>query len=502
MKNRILAVAVLAAVCCRAEVQTEMSAAGSPRPLAPEFLGYNGNFCRAGSWNDPTLLNTFRKMSPGHLRYPAGTIANYWDWKTGWFKDGTHPPHGLAQVAENPYTLADLKKGCGEDVMPVFVLNLLTSDLEYQLEMLREAKRIGLPVKRIELGNEYYLEKPDYMERFPAAEDYANEANRWAAAITGEFPEAKICAIGAAVRASDGPRRTTWNGIVFPMLGKNIDAVALHIYAGSGMFINKNELYEATGLVKAAGAQAQKSGIWGDAAQQIAQFKRFNGPDGVIDMLSMPARRWEGMNDLVALPNGFEVWVTEYNLFDRVGPVRGTWTHGLFAGAMTLSFLQDDRVQMATYHSLYGNSMFCAIYENGEAFDGLVKAPTVKEYPHPAPTSLSAGGVALSIIGQAITGMTAVQPLTFSENPSIVSPAYGPYLALSGWLFSDGISRKAVVLNLSGDAISVQSGLMFSSMTQFAADPRSVICEAGDLPAAVAVTEKMELPSWSVSVFE
>lgn len=492
----------LLAAFCTAEMQVDVTVKGAPRPLAPEFLGYNGNLCRAGSWSDPVLLDVFQKLEAGHLRYPAGTIANYWDWKTGWFKEGTHPPHGLDRVEANPYTLADLKIACSGGVMPVFVLNMLTSDLAYQLEMLREARRIGLPVKRVELGNEYYLEKPDYIERFPTAEDYVQEANRWAAAIKAEFPDVKVCAVGAAVRPPDGPRRKTWNRIVFPRL-THMDAVAIHVYAGSGMFINKNELFEATGLVETTGARAQKSGIWGSAAQQIAQFNRFNGAYGVVDMLSMPSRRWDSMNDLEALPEGFEVWITEYNLFDRVGPVRGTWAHGLFAATMTLSFLQDERVQMATFHSLYSNPMFCAIYADETAFDGYVTASKIEQPPAPEPYSLSSAGIALKLIGQAMTGATFAQPLLFSEAFEITSPAYGTYPGRIGWLFSDGLNRKALIINLSQTAVAVNlENLSFSSVRQVSYDPREILSEGVALPSTVTGSGQTELKPWSIAVFE
>src|SRR5579862_8241793 len=49
------------------------------RQLATYFLGYNAEPINSPSWNDPTYAQAVAQFKPGTLRYPGGTVANYWD---------------------------------------------------------------------------------------------------------------------------------------------------------------------------------------------------------------------------------------------------------------------------------------------------------------------------------------------------------------------------------------------------------------------------------------
>ena len=55
------------------------------RQLAPYYSGYNNVAIQSPSWQVPDTVNAAKELKPGTLRYPGGTIANYWDWKKGWF---------------------------------------------------------------------------------------------------------------------------------------------------------------------------------------------------------------------------------------------------------------------------------------------------------------------------------------------------------------------------------------------------------------------------------
>ncbi|MGH9838653.1 MAG: hypothetical protein ACREEM_07710, partial [Blastocatellia bacterium] len=183
-----------------AQAETQRAAAvitarleGRARPFSPDFLGYNGaaTFRELG-WGDPDLMRALVRLKPPALRHPGGTAANYWDWRTGYFVSGVELPGNYAVFPRLPNRLEDFKQAidaCG--AQPILVLNLLTSTLDEQLDMLRQARRIGLPVKYLELGNEFYLGLPDYRKKFPTAADYGREASRWSAAIHQEFPGAR-----------------------------------------------------------------------------------------------------------------------------------------------------------------------------------------------------------------------------------------------------------------------------------------------------------------------
>jgi hypothetical protein len=67
-------------------IPVKATLARQPREVPPFFYGHNVNLTASGiSWHEPGLVEAVRCLSPGVLRYPGGTITNYWDWKTGWF---------------------------------------------------------------------------------------------------------------------------------------------------------------------------------------------------------------------------------------------------------------------------------------------------------------------------------------------------------------------------------------------------------------------------------
>jgi len=168
-----------------------------------------------------------------------------------------------------------------------------------------------------------------------------------------------------------------------------------------------------------------------------------------------------------------EVWITEYNLFDRTGPVRGTWAHGLFSAVLTLIFLQEPRITMATYHSLYGNAMFTAILNGEHAFANLTE-----DNPPTTPYALTASGKTLALLGEALRGAVSAQRLEFPANPDISAPHTGSYPSLVGWKFSRGAAAKYFILNLSGKPINIPFGGSLPTagkFTQISGDPHTLV---------------------------
>src|SRR5207248_10180294 len=124
-------------------------------------------------WSNSSLLRALAELKPQTLRYPGGTVANYWDWRQGWFVRGAQVPPNWYNLPPAPAPLEDFKQAIkASGATPVFVLNMLTSTLDAQLAMLRHARWLGLPVALVELGNEFYLNAPDYAAAFPTGQDY------------------------------------------------------------------------------------------------------------------------------------------------------------------------------------------------------------------------------------------------------------------------------------------------------------------------------------------
>lgn len=446
-------------------VPSVVTPAETVRDLPPHYWGQNANLARFGDWRDERCTDVLKRLHAGHVRYPAGTLANYWDWKTGQFIEGLKLPYGLNNAMVNPYTLEDLNIMVERTgAVPVFVLNMLHSGLETQLEMLREAQRIGLPILYVELGNEFYLSKPDNIEKYPTPEDYAADANRWAAAIRREFPKVKLAALGAAVRSWDDERRKTWNERLFPLL-EGLDAAVIHVYSGAELLKEKDTVLEGAGLVaekKKERPTDGRPGYWASDEDQLEQLNAFYTDSGLVRMLGMPVQRWADMKDLKCLPEGMDVWVTEYGFFDRIGPVRKTWANGLFIAAFSLQSLEVPQFTKATYHSTFNHPMFSAVHGDDNAFEWLVQNDLIAERPESVPFNLTPSGMVLSLVGRASDGMTKTVPLRFSNNPEVTDGYVKPYGQLYGTLFFSDSGRNAVLLNLSGNSVPVNLSSSFS----------------------------------------
>ncbi|CAN5482365.1 hypothetical protein BH11BAC2_BH11BAC2_13040 [soil metagenome] len=51
-----------------------------------DYLGLNGanTLTTNSSFYNNNVNTLLREFKPSYLRYPGGTLANYWDWKEGW----------------------------------------------------------------------------------------------------------------------------------------------------------------------------------------------------------------------------------------------------------------------------------------------------------------------------------------------------------------------------------------------------------------------------------
>lgn len=136
-------------------------------------------------------------------------------------------------VRDYGFKLSTLQRIVAETgTTPIFDLNVLTSNLADQLAMLRSASALGIPVRYIELGNEFYLSDTNYTYTrvFPTSADYAGLVAKWAPRIRAAFTDVKIAAVGSLPQVT--PREKIWNAAVLSIAGPDIDALTLHDYAG------------------------------------------------------------------------------------------------------------------------------------------------------------------------------------------------------------------------------------------------------------------------------
>lgn len=475
---------------------------GASRSLPENYCGDNGtNTIQDGQGynclNNSTLFNDQHLINLGiaNLRYPGGTVANYHDWRKGYFlkrlPTGFSMIDNFESLTKNWYgsntwliakpinTLFEMRKTffkIGGD--PLYNLNLLTSDLDYQIAMLYNARELNLPVKSIELGNEFYLSEENYNTKFPTVVDYANEAITWATTIKSDLGFAssppKIAAVGADSKENDYGRRRLWLDNLLSTFASNsnatnIDAVTLHIYNGGGT----NKFTDCT--------PTPIDFTWdgGNSTGCLCMLRKtMNQPFVALDDLKN--------NELPKIDNaGKEVWITEYNLFDRNQDfaLHGTWAHGLFASAMTLGYLEDENITKINMHTMLGDAVWSNVFYDSDGFDFTGFATPCASCTTNA-GEYTAIGNAMYLINNAMKDASDVSPLSFTASslpdidPSYTDQTLISHPVLYGFMFEKADSNEAVIINFGDEAYSIDIADVLPTATylnysyiQLAGDP-------------------------------
>jgi hypothetical protein len=452
--------------------------------LPVDWFGYNGqNVIRSSSWADSSLLANLPLLKPKTLRYPSGFA--FWDWKQGWFVDSPLLPSKYATLDPQPNYLENFKEALdktGADAL--FTLNIVTATLQDQLDMLRHADQIGIPVKYVELGSEVNLAPNDEDSEegmwvqdsiYPTARAYAMVVNEWVDSIHYHFPQAKVCINGSYEKGGSG-KSGTWNDSIRPLLSGREDAWSFHVYQPAG---------------------------WTDSTETDADLANVTY-DEVPDWMIQP---YKAMNTLIKSLNkmsaGKEAWITEYNMGDHFRPVQGMWGHGLYNGLMTLEFLRDQRVEHIFCHAMCGASLYGQYFTDSSGFilspdDDLF--PTISDPPNSSPWALTASGHVTKSISLAAEGKKAYCRLNFDPLPEeMIVEAFGRdtfFLeGIQGYLFVGDFSSNAIIMNLTASGYSVSTASLFPSGSTYImkyADPLTLVAnndsvniESGGLPTVI-----------------
>jgi hypothetical protein len=192
---------------------------GSSRPLPGDYFGQNASdIIYSRSLDDEVLHQKVSLISPGTIRHVASSPSNWWDWRSGWLlqdKDilpGFEIRDDWAILTPQQDKIADLKymvDTTGAKV--IFVPNMLTSRLDYQVAALFEFAYRNVLTPYVEMGCEFYLDNNESYERFPTSIQYADTASQWIEGFRKLFPGLKIAMIGATEQlANVSGRRNSW----------------------------------------------------------------------------------------------------------------------------------------------------------------------------------------------------------------------------------------------------------------------------------------------------
>ena len=476
-------------------------ARGESRAVLPHFIGFNGNMTRDHMpWDEPRLVDALARSHAGNFRYPGGTVGNYWDWDLGGInrslskKDFGATSHVFAmRRLKSRYPLENFAKGMkAGGVTPVFMLNMTFHTLEEQLGHLKKAEKSGVPVKYVELGNEFYFGRgahPAIDDVYPSVEKYAETASKWAAAIKAAFPDVRLaaCAAGHIGNATKSKRRRTWDARLLKVL-RGVDALTIHCYTTPG-------LTEADPADKKKGPSIERR------EKQLAALKT---SEGVSRMLGRPYSLWQYRVEAGVIPRDMELWITEFNIADRVGAARGTWAHGLAIVNFLHVFLADGRPNLACYHNFYTQPLYTAVHRRPQ---GRSRNKDGDEGNRPTPFSFNGAGEAIALFGEAMRSATRATRLTFAPTPTAEESEGRPsYPTLIGWIFEGGPGSKALIANLSYSTVEVAGralGLRGSPYRQVYSEPATPVLNEQSLKRSTGrLSGPLAVPAYSITVIE
>lgn len=418
---------------------------GERRPLDPYGIGVNGNLTSIDRpWEDARLLEAFRDLGVRHLRYPAGTLGNYWDWDTGWIDQNVADSLMIKWVVEQDlknsphrYTLGNLAlmhEATG--AVPIFMLNMLSKDLDHSLRNLRRARALGMPIRYVELGNELYFDIPFPTLRYPTPEDYGRACEEWIGALRREFPEARFAVVGSYLDRHD--RQRDWTRRVLAHC-PSADAVTYHKYTPSGLDgrrVRRDPQPGAEGMGNPYTATREPPA---DTREQQQWERRRLSDAGAYTNLLTTAREGALGYAKVHAPEGMDIWATEFNMRDDSSAVRGSWAQALLLAVYYEEFYRAP-VRLTTIHNIVG-PLFGLIYTEAGQTDYLLDRPRAAR-----PYALSAAGIATSLFARSSRGADDFQPLNFPEAPALTDDREQTFPSVRGSVFT-GTATTAVIVN-------------------------------------------------------
>ncbi|NNM16128.1 MAG: hypothetical protein HKO56_05670, partial [Bacteroidia bacterium] len=466
---------------CNAQNQINASVstvAADDKPIT-DFYGFNGQNIISGNvtLDDPDFLKKLCDLYPATLRFPGGTIAMYWDWKTGQFLENDISSNSCLWSKERydnsnftPNTLLRLKSFVDKTgAAPIFDLNTVTSDKYYQLAQLYEAASLNIPIKYVEFGNELYSEKLcAFPYVYPTPTDYANEMLLWNDVFkgntgsNGHFPYLETAVVGSIHRTIYDPnkepfREFNWNNEVLPIIGSGpstIDAVTYHPYFGGGIGSDNNPkaIYNVQNPTRSF--LIPNTALLGDVGSLLNE---------------------EAGSELNQY--GLNGWLTEYNMFDDHNTILGSWAHAMAVSFHSLLFLEKsnslngapNNIDHVNLHTMLGGSRWGAIFSNDnglefnedEQFNGPITCNNNSNINLPSTEALeyTAVGQSMKLLTKASKNATRANRINFSNAPILSYSSWIPIDGVHGWLFEDSNQptpvSQAILLNLTENPLTV-----------------------------------------------
>ncbi len=190
---------------------------GPERQLPERLLGASAEALIEHLIDDPHKVAALEEMGLAFVRFPGGSQANYYDWRTGLLDMPLTPRSSSymrfwSEIAPKIRTafpqgvkIAEYTKFAGQlGAEVVLVPNLETSSIAEQVEWFRQMQTAGIVPRYIELGNEFWIAMgfdPDVLKRWPDEPTSMRIMKRYCDALRPYFPPGARVAVQSAASA-------------------------------------------------------------------------------------------------------------------------------------------------------------------------------------------------------------------------------------------------------------------------------------------------------------
>ncbi len=494
------------------EQALKLAVEGAERAMPDRWLGYNAPANYDIPVEDPKFLRAVEQLAPHYLRFPGGTVSNYYQPETGQldftdFKDGSIYRKYLQKFAGSASRqlhpngvfvdqYVSLAREMGAELL--IVPNLETSSAESQRAWFAKMNAGGFVPREIEMGNEFYLAMlmdkltlsifPDWAATIRRTETYAKAIAPYIA------PDARIC-VQAAATSFHNPhgdaedpravRELKWDNDMRPEPW--FQAVSIHLYP----------------QIESSAGKGSLAGLPGNFGKVFPAFM---------------ARADEGFDraiaDTAARMPGKEIWLTEWGAFEAASTLAGAkvdfdgmWLHMITRGLMAQ--LRHREVTLSTHHSLFAQGNLMSAFRRTNA------APDGRN---------DLGGVVLAADGYAPINFAGMihwfceasrgpdahyARITVDGSRRVEAQGTLPgesYRDVEACMFRQGARRSVFIQNASETARSVDLTGLVGAETPVAADAvitsdmhASLQMDAPEPTALTAAAGKVMLPAWSVA---
>ena len=349
------------------------------RRLPDRLFGMNSEVAYVIPHEDPAMIPPARELAPGYLRFPSGTVSNYWEWRSGQLivpPIDDPPPYRKMLTEWAPLTRLGHLNGCSAEHFTdvatqigaevIFTPNLDTSTVEEQTAWVVDMKSKGVLPRRIEMGNEFYIagiHGQDCAERFPDVATTLRITKEYSDAFQPYLEDDALIAVqsaGSRVLMTEDPGeghgfmgapvRGIWTWDEELEAADWFQAVTLHMYPDLD-------------AVAGPGTSVALPGAMDRAYPAI--------------LAQAEEGTHRGLKYLEAKVPGKEIWVTEWGIgviadfFAGRAPVfNGMWWH--FVARTMLTYLRHPSVTVACYHAFFFSGDHWSTFRADPAGDGYL----------------------------------------------------------------------------------------------------------------------------------